>query len=66
MRPANKGGGTTKFYNPANPNQYQLSTTEQTTDITRNVTTNPPDRVLEFSLKAAGNMPRFSTAAKNR
>ena len=52
--PANKGGGATKFYNPANPGQYQISTTEQTTDITRNVTTNPPDRVLEFSLKAGG------------
>jgi hypothetical protein len=52
--PANKGGGATKFYNPANPTQYQTSTTEQTTDITRNVTTNPPDRVLEFSLKAGG------------
>lgn len=52
--PANKGGGATKFYNPANPNQYQISTTEQTTDITRNVTTNPPDRVLEFSLRAGG------------
>jgi hypothetical protein len=52
--PANKGGGATKFYDPANPSQYQISTTEQTTDITRNVTTNPPDRVLEFSLKAGG------------
>jgi hypothetical protein len=52
--PANKGGGMTKFYNPANPSQYQASTNEQTTDIARNVTTNPPDRVLEFSLKAGG------------
>jgi hypothetical protein len=52
--PANKGGGATKFFNPANPAQFQTSTSEQTTDITRNVTTNPPDRVLEFSLKAGG------------
>jgi len=52
--PANKGGGATKFFNPANPAQFQTSTAEQTTDITRNVTTNPPDRVLEFSLKAGG------------
>ena len=52
--PANKGGGATKFFNPANPGQYQVATTQQTTDITRNVTTNPPDRVLEFSLKAGG------------
>ncbi|MGA2412108.1 MAG: hypothetical protein ABSG46_17215 [Candidatus Binataceae bacterium] len=52
--PANKGSGATKFYNPASPSQYQISTTEQSTDITRNVTTNPPDPVLEFSLKAGG------------
>jgi hypothetical protein len=52
--PANKGGGEAKFYNPADPSQIQLAKTEQATDITRNVTTNPPDRVLEFSLKAGG------------
>jgi hypothetical protein len=52
--PANKGGGETKFYNPADPSQVQLSRTEQSTDITRNVTTNPPDRVQEFSLKGGG------------
>ena len=52
--PANKGGGETKFYNPANPGQYQIARTEQATDITRNVTTTPPDRVLEYSLKAGG------------
>jgi hypothetical protein len=53
-QPANKGGGTTKFFNPANPAEVQNSTTEQTTDITRNATTNPPDRVQEFSFKAGG------------
>jgi hypothetical protein len=52
--PANKGGGTTKFFNPANPAQVQNSTTEQVTDITRNATTNPPDRVQDFSFKAGG------------
>jgi hypothetical protein len=52
--PANKGGGATKFFNPANPSQVQTSTTEQVTDITRNATTNPPDRVQEFSFKAGG------------
>ncbi len=52
--PAGQGGGETKFYNPADPAQYQTSKTVQTTDITRNVTTNPPDRVKEFSLKAGG------------
>ena len=54
--PANKGGGAaaTSFFNPANPAQLQLFRTEQVTDITRNATTNPPDRVLEFSYKASG------------
>jgi hypothetical protein len=54
--PANKGGGAaaTSFFNPANPAQVQLFKTEQVTDITRNATTNPPDRVLEFSYKASG------------
>jgi hypothetical protein len=51
---ANKGGSETKFYNPADPSQYQIARTEQVTDITRNVTTNPPDRVLEFSYSAGG------------
>ncbi len=51
---AAKGGGDTRFYNPADPSQFQISRTQQVTDITRNVTTNPPDRVLEFSLKAGG------------
>jgi hypothetical protein len=53
-QPANKGGGVTKFFNPANPAQVQNSATEQTTDITRNATTNPPDRVQDFSFKAGG------------
>jgi hypothetical protein len=52
--PANKGGGDTKFFNPANPSQVQIARTEQSTDITRNATTNPPDRVQEFSLSAGG------------
>jgi hypothetical protein len=52
--PTNKGGGTTKFFNPADPAQVQNSTTEQVTDVTRNATTNPPDRVQEFSFKAGG------------
>ncbi len=51
---AGKGGGETKFYNPADPAQIQVFKTEQATDITRNVTTNPPDRVTEFSYKAGG------------
>jgi hypothetical protein len=53
-KPANRGGGETKFYNPADPSQYQNARTDQLTDIARNVTTNPPDRVLEFSYEAGG------------
>jgi hypothetical protein len=56
---AAKGGGDTRFYNPTDPSQFQISRTQQVTDITRNVTTNPPDRVLEFSLKAGGG--KFAT-----
>jgi hypothetical protein len=51
---ANKAVGETRFYNPADPSQFQIARTQQATDITRNVTTTPPDRVLEFSLKAGG------------
>jgi hypothetical protein len=52
--PANKAVGQANFYNPADPAKYQIFRTEQATDITRNVTTNPPDRVLEFSYHASG------------
>lgn len=52
--PAAKGGGEVKFFNPADPTKYQIFKTEQATDITRNVTTNPPDRVKEFSYHAGG------------
>ena len=52
--PAAKGGGDVKFFNPADPSKYQIFRTEQATDITRNATTNPPDRVKEFSYRATG------------
>ena len=52
--PANLGGGAVNFYNPADPSASQIFKTQQTTDITRNVTTTPPDRVMEFSYKAGG------------
>ena len=52
--PAVKGGGEVKFFNPSDPSKYQIFKTEQTTDITRNATTNPPDRVKEFSYRAGG------------
>jgi hypothetical protein len=52
--PAAKGGGDVKFFNPADPSKYQIFRTEQATDIARNATTNPPDRVKEFSYRATG------------
>jgi hypothetical protein len=52
---ANKGNPTdTKFYSAKNPEFFQISRQEQVLDILRNVTTNPPDRVKEFSFKAGG------------
>jgi hypothetical protein len=44
----------TKFYSAKNPNFFQISKQEQVLDILRNVTTNPPDRVIEFSFKGSG------------
>ena len=43
-----------RFYSAMNPTNYQISHQEQVLDILRNTTTNPPDRVKEFSLKAYG------------
>ena len=43
-----------KFYSTKNPSFYQISRQEQVLDILRNATTNPPDRVREFSFKASG------------
>jgi hypothetical protein len=52
---ANKGNpAEVKFYSAKNPAFYQISKQEQVLDILRNVTTNPPDRVKEFSFKAGG------------
>ena len=52
---ANKGNPSdTKFYSAKNPSYYQISRQEQVLDILRNVTTNPPDRVKEFSFKGSG------------
>jgi hypothetical protein len=51
----NKGNpADTKFYSGKNPGFFQLSKQEQVLDILRNATTNPPDRVKDFSLKASG------------
>jgi hypothetical protein len=43
-----------KFYSAKNPSFYQISHQEQVLDITRNVTTNPPDHVKDFSFKGSG------------
>jgi hypothetical protein len=43
-----------RFYSATNPTAYQISHQEQVLDILRNTTTNPPDRVKEFSLKISG------------
>jgi hypothetical protein len=51
----NKGpSADVKFYSGKNPSVVQLSRQEQVLDILRNATTNPPDRVKEFSFKGAG------------
>src|SRR4029078_3839716 len=43
-----------KFYSAKNPSFFKNSKQDQVLDILRNVTTNPPDRVKEFSFKASG------------
>ncbi len=51
----NKGNPSdTKFYSAKSPAMFQVSRQEQVLDILRNTTTNPPDRVKEFSFKASG------------
>jgi hypothetical protein len=52
---ANKGNpADTKFYSSKNPEFFQISRQEQVLDILRNATTNPPDRVKQFSFTAGG------------
>jgi hypothetical protein len=46
--------GDVKFYSVKNPAFYQISHQEQVLDILRNATTNPPDRVKEFSVTVGG------------
>lgn len=52
--PAGQGGGAVNFYDPADPARSLIFRSEQGTDIVRNVTTTPPDRVLEFRYEAGG------------
>jgi hypothetical protein len=52
---ANRSNPTdVRFYSAKNPTFYQISHQEQALDILRNATTNPPDRVKEFTLKTSG------------
>lgn len=44
----------TRFYSAKNPDFYQISRQQQVLDILKNVTTNPPDRVRDFSFTAGG------------
>ena len=53
--PVNKGApADTKFYSAKNPGTYQIHRQEQLVEVLRNATTNPPDRVKEFSFTASG------------
>lgn len=52
--PARRGGNDTRFFDPNNPSEYRIFRPNQGIDITRNVSTNPPDHVMEFSYSAGG------------
>jgi hypothetical protein len=56
-----RGGGNkgarpqdVRIVSAKNPTFFQISSQEQVLDILRNTTTNPPDRVKEYSFKAGG------------
>lgn len=52
---SNKGNqNDTRFYSAKNPTFFQISRQEQVLEVLRNVTTNPPDHVKEFSFKGSG------------
>ncbi len=52
---ANKSNiNETRYYSAKMPAFFQISRQEQVLDILRNTTTNPPDRVKEFSFKGSG------------
>jgi len=44
----------TRFYSASDPTVYEISRQQQVLDILRNVTTNPPDRVRDFSFSGGG------------
>ena len=51
---ARRAASDTKYYSAKTPTFFQISRQESELDIVRNATTNPPDRVKEFSLKGGG------------
>lgn len=52
---ANKGNpNDTRVYSAKTPSFFQIWRQEQVLDILRNTTTNPPDRVKEFTFKGSG------------
>ena len=52
---ANKGNpNDTRVFSAKNPSFFQIWRQEQVLDILRNTTTNPPDRVKEFTFKGSG------------
>lgn len=51
---ARRAASDTKYYSARTPAFFQISRQESELDILRNATTNPPDRVKEFSLKGGG------------
>jgi hypothetical protein len=51
----NKGNpNEARFYSAKTPAVFQISRQEQVLDVLRNTTTNPPDRVKEYSFKGSG------------
>lgn len=52
--PVSKTAPEAKFFHPADPTRYQIFKVDQGIDVTRNVTTNPPDHIRKFSYKAGG------------
>jgi hypothetical protein len=51
----NKGNpNETRYYSAKMPTFFQISRQEQVLDILRNTTTNPPDRVKDFTFKGSG------------
>jgi hypothetical protein len=51
---ARRAASDTKYYAAKTPTFFQISRQESELDIVRNATTNPPDRVKEFSFKGSG------------